>query len=140
MTIETHVTTMWDPSEVKDYAEDGCYIYGLFLEGARWPKGDEAGDVFEVSGTQCAGALADSKLKDLMPAAPVIYVKSVPIQKEWVASPVGWLRNDPTIYECPIYQTAMRGPTFITLATIRSTESTSKWILLGVCLLMEKAI
>eukprot|EP00956_Cyclotella_meneghiniana_P009723 scaffold13464_cov33-Cyclotella_meneghiniana.AAC.3 len=75
-----------------------------------------------------------------MPAAPVVYVKSVPIQSEWMASPVGWLRNDPTIYECPIFQTALRGPTYITTATLLSGGSNEKWTLSGVALLMEKAI
>jgi len=108
---ETHVTDMWDASEVKEYAKDGTYIHGLFIEGARWPRGEEAGDQFDVSGTTCAGSLSDSKLKELMPSVPVIYVKSVPIQPQWEASPVGYLRHDSTIYECPVYSTSFRGPT-----------------------------
>eukprot|EP00804_Cyclotella_cryptica_P004521 CCRYP_006874-RA/>CCRYP_006874-RA protein AED:0.08 eAED:0.09 QI:0/0/0.5/1/0/0/2/139/4220 len=137
MTIETHVTTMWDSSEVKDYAEDGTYIHGLYLEGARWPKGDEAGDPYDVCGTPCAGALCDSKLKDLLPLTPVIYVKSVPIQRQWEASPVGYLRHDPNIYECPVYITSFRGPTFIFVATLRSKDNNNKWTLLGVALLLQ---
>jgi dynein heavy chain len=137
MTIETHVTTMWDPSEVKDYAEDGTYIHGLYLEGARWPKGDEAGDVFEVSGTPCAGALCDSKLKELVSSAPIIYVKSVPIQPQWEASAVGYLRHDPSTYECPVYINSFRGPTYVFMATLRSDQDTSKWTLSGTALLMQ---
>ncbi|KAL7490113.1 hypothetical protein ACHAW6_015825 [Cyclotella cf. meneghiniana] len=137
MTIETHVTTMWDASEVKDYAKDGTYIHGLYIEGARWPKGDEAGDPFDVSGTPCAGSLCESKLKELIPPAPVIYVKSVPIQPQWEASPVGYLRHDPNTYECPVYMTSFRGPTFIFMATLRSMEQNNKWTLLGVALLLQ---
>ena len=137
MTIETHVTNMWDPSEVKDYAEDGCYIHGLYLEGARWPKGEDAGDVFDISGTKCAGALADSKLKELMAPMPVIYVKSIPIKTSFEASPVGYLRHDSAIYECPVYLTRQRGPTFQCLSTLRSNEDTKKWVLLGVALVMQ---
>jgi dynein heavy chain len=122
MTIETHVTNMWDPTEVKEYAEDGCYIHGLFLEGARW--GEE-------------GTLADSKLKDLLPRMPVIHVKSVPIQPEWEASPVGYLRHDPEVYECPVYLTRMRGPTYVTLATLPSGGKNEKWTLLGSALIMQ---
>jgi dynein heavy chain len=137
MTIETHVTTMWDPSEVKDYAEDGCYIHGLYLEGARWPKNDEAGEVFNVSGTPCAGAIADSKLKELLSLMPVIYVKSVAIKPEWEATSVGYQRNDPSIYECPIYLNTFRGHTYVTLATLRSNEDVKKWTMLGVALVMQ---
>jgi dynein heavy chain len=122
MTIETHVTNMWDPSEVNEYAEDGCYIHGLFLEGARW--GEE-------------GTLADSKLKELLHRMPVIHVKSVPIQPEWEASPVGYLRHDHHVYECPIYLTRMRGPTYVTMGTLPSGGKNEKWTLLGCALLMQ---
>jgi len=27
---------MISPDEVKEKPEDGCFIYGLYLEGARW--------------------------------------------------------------------------------------------------------
>lgn len=134
---ETHVTDMWDASEVKEYAKDGTYIHGLFIEGARWPRGDEAGDQFDVSGTTCAGSLCDSKLKELMPSMPVIYVKSVPIQPQWEASPVGYLRHDPTIYECPVYSTSFRGPTYVFMSTLKTNDNASKWVQRGVALLLQ---
>ena len=71
MTTETHVTAMWDTSEVQNHAVDGTFIHGLFIEGARWPKLDEVGDTFIVEGTKCAGCLSESRLKELMPPMPV---------------------------------------------------------------------
>ncbi len=71
MTIETHITSMWDASEVTDYAVDGTFIHGLFIEGARWPKGDDAGETFVIEGTRCSGSLSESRLKELMPPMPV---------------------------------------------------------------------
>lgn len=123
MTLETHVTTMWDASEVKEAADDGCYIHGLFIEGARWE-----------------GTLADSKLKELLPKMPVIMVKSVPIRPEWEASPVGYLRHDPSVYECPVYLTRMRGPTYTFLATLPSNGNNSKWTMLGTALIMQSDV
>eukprot|EP00968_Pinguiococcus_pyrenoidosus_P000337 scaffold23_cov268-Pinguiococcus_pyrenoidosus.AAC.7 len=44
MTIETHVSTITDSSTVDFYPEDGAFVHGLFLEGARWPIGDDMDD------------------------------------------------------------------------------------------------
>lgn len=137
MTIETHVTTMWNVSEVKDYAVDGTYIHGLFIEGARWTKHEDGGEPFLVEGTPCSGHLCESRLKELNPPMPVLYVKAVPIQEEWEASPVGYLRGDPNIYECPVYTTSFRGPTYIFLATLKTSVPSTKWILCGVALLLQ---
>ena len=71
MTIETHVTNIWDSNEVDEYAVDGTFIHGIFIEGARWQRGQECGEVFEVSGTPCAGSLCESRLKELIPPMPV---------------------------------------------------------------------
>ena len=137
MTIETHVTTMWDASEVKDYAVDGTFIHGLYIEGARWPKQEDAGEISIVEGANCAGHLCESRLKELMPPMPVIYVKAVPIRPEWEASPVGYLRRDPEIYECPVYTTSFRGPTYIFLATLKTNVPATKWILSGCALILQ---
>lgn len=40
---------------------DGAYIYGIFMEGARW-------DITQ-------GVITDSKLKELYPALPVINIR-----------------------------------------------------------------
>ena len=137
MTTETHVTSCWDHSELTEYAVEGTYIHGLYLEGARWPKGDDAGDPFVVSGTNCCGSLAESRLKELLPPMPVIYVKAVTIQPHWEPSPVGYLRGDPSIFECPVYSTTFRGPTYVFLATLRSDVPTHKWVLGAVALMMQ---
>lgn len=46
----------------------------------RWATGDEAGDTEMITGTPCAGNLVDSRLKELLPPLPVIYVKAVPVE------------------------------------------------------------
>ena len=46
---------------------EGAYLSGLFMEGARWD-------------TQ-SGAIAESKLKELTPSMPVLFVKAIPLGK-----------------------------------------------------------
>jgi len=137
MTVETHITTYMKPTEVDYYPTDGAFIHGMYIEGARWPTGDEAGDVEDVSGTPTAGNLVDGRLKELLPPLPVIYVKAVPVQPTWEPSAVGYLRHKPDIYECPVYLTSFRGMTYIFLATLKSVDPCSKWILTGTAILMQ---
>ena len=102
--------------------KDGTYVHGLFIEGACFDE---------------EGFLCESKLKELMPLAPVFLIKSVPIQPQWEASPVGYLRHDPAIYECPVYTTSFRGPTYVFMATVKTKEDKAKWVQRGVALLLQ---
>lgn len=122
MALETHTTTFASVNDVTDYAEDGTYVHGLFIEGACFDE---------------EGFLCESKLKELMPLAPVFLIKSVPIQPQWEASPVGYLRHDPAIYECPVYTTSFRGPTYVFMATVKTKEDKAKWVQRGVALLLQ---
>jgi len=49
MTTETHMTTMMDVAQVRKTPGDGALIYGVYMEGARWLTGEDAGDI-DVSG------------------------------------------------------------------------------------------
>ena len=137
MTTETHITTFLKPEFVDYFPTDGAFVHGLYIEGARWPTGDEAGDAELVTGTPCAGNLVDGRLKELLPALPVIYVKAVPVQVTWEPSAVGYLRRLPDIYEAPVYYTSFRGPTYVFLATLKTVDPNSKWVLTGTAILMQ---
>jgi len=148
MTTETHITTYLKPADIinartltgenlEAAPEDGAFIHGLFIEGARWPTGEEAGDEEKVTGVPCAGCLVDSRLKELLPPLPVVYVKAVPVQSNWEPSAVGYLRRTAGIYECPVYLTSFRGHTYIFLATMKTSDPNSKWILTGTAILMQ---
>ena len=50
---------------------------------------------------------------------------------------VGYLRHDETVYDCPLYHTTFRGPTYVVLTTLKTIDPTYKWILAGVALLMQ---
>jgi len=144
MATETHVTTMTTPDKSKypDLAEmkapeDGAYVHGLFIEGARWPVGDEVEESEEVGWTVCGGCLMESKLKELLPNMPLVYVKAVSVQTSWEPSSVGYLRHLDDIYEAPVYVTTFRGPTYVFLATLKTADPKSKWVLTGTAVVMQ---
>ena len=91
----------------------------------------------DVDGTRCAGVLSRSRLKELLPSLPLMYVKAVEVQPDWEPTAVGYLRNDPTIYDCPVYVTTFRGPTYVFLATLPTSLPVSTWVLAGVAIIFQ---
>ena len=71
-------------------ASDGCFIYGLFLEGARWDKANKT--------------LIDPKPKELFSPMPVIHM----LPEQYRATPQGG------IYRCPVYKVLTRTGTLST--------------------------
>ena len=95
--------------------DEGCYFYGLYLEGSRWDK----------SGNK----LADSEPKVLFAPLPVLHFTGNLEDKDKAAS------GTPQ-YNCPCYKNPKRtGLNFIFEVNLRSEEHASKWVLRGVCLL-----
>uniref|UniRef100_A0A672T1I3 Dynein axonemal heavy chain 17 n=1 Tax=Sinocyclocheilus grahami TaxID=75366 RepID=A0A672T1I3_SINGR len=92
---------------------EGAYIHGLFMEGARWD-------------TQ-AGIMVDARLKELTPTMPVIFIKAIPVDKQETRS----------LYQCPVYKTRQRGPTYVWTFNLKTKENPSKWTLAGVALLLQ---
>ena len=104
--------------------DDGCYITGLFMEGARW---DEA-----------AHTVGESRPKELFTSFPVIWLK--PVQHR-VAPTSG-------VYTCPVYKTLTRAGTlsttghstnFVMDVELPSSEEESHWINRGVALFCSLA-
>jgi dynein heavy chain len=73
--------------------EDGCYIRGLFIEGARW-------DMTEKE-------LAESRPKELYTDMPVIWLKPTANRRQ----------PDTGIYDCPVYKTLTRAGLYSTYIT-----------------------
>lgn len=118
MCLQTDVTNITNYQEIQKASEDGMYIHGYYLEGAGWELG---------RGSE-QGYLTEMQLKDLHPILPVVNV--IAKLKE----------NRPTVgfYECPVYMTSMRGPTYIYTAYLKMESEdfpASTWILAGVALL-----
>ncbi|XP_004676628.1 PREDICTED: dynein heavy chain 1, axonemal [Condylura cristata] len=77
-------------SELKTRPEEGCYIHGLFLEGARWDS--------------VTFQLAESRPKELYTEMAVIWLLPVPNRKI----------EEQNFYLCPIYKTLTRAGTLST--------------------------
>lgn len=71
-------------AELTQRPEIGCFIHGLFLEGARWDPEE--------------GLLAESRPKELYTEMGVIWMVPVPNRKPPLAG----------VYICPIYKTLTR--------------------------------
>jgi len=87
-----HVLLKEEPSELISKPSSGCYIYGLFLEGARWDKRNNT--------------LTDPKPKELFAPMPVIHL--VP-EVDRAPNPEGG-----GIYRCPVYKILTRTGTLST--------------------------
>lgn len=98
MCLQTTVTNTRDKSEFTEFAAQGAYINGYFLEGAAWEmgRGDEQ------------GYLTEMQPKDLHPILPIVHVKSIPNAD----------RVKKGFYECPVYVTSMRGPAYVYTADL----------------------
>lgn len=97
--------------------EDGCYIYGMFLEGARW-------------GTEIH-ALTESKPKELYSDLPLIQL--LPVADR--------VQPKSGIYNCPLYKVLSRRGTLSTTGhstnyvmplELPSNEEEAVWIRAGV--------
>ena len=85
---------------------EGAYVYGLFMEGTRW-------DIH-------TGLIQDAHLKELTPSMPVIFIKAIPIDKQ----------DFKNVYECPVYKTRERGPTYVWTFKLReSSQMGNSWSL-----------
>lgn len=76
-------------SEMTKPPKDGCYIYGLFLEGAQWDA--------------TRNQLWDSKPKELYTEVPLIWLQPMSNRKAPLSG----------IYDCPVYKTLTRAGRFI---------------------------
>ncbi|NXF34737.1 DYH17 protein, partial [Nyctibius bracteatus] len=92
---------------------EGSYVHGLFMEGARW-------DI-------PSAAIADARLKELTPMMPVIFIRAIP----------GDRMDTKDVYECPVYKTRMRGPTYVWTFNLKTKEKAAKWVLAAVALLLQ---
>ena len=111
--------TTWD--KVTEKPEDGCYVYGMFLEGARWN--------YETH-------LLDNSLnRELYTDVPLIHMIPVPNREPPQSG----------IYNTPLYKVLSRQGTlsttghstnFVLMVELPTNEDESKWIKAGVAMFL----
>ncbi|XP_014262519.1 dynein heavy chain 10, axonemal-like [Cimex lectularius] len=115
--IKTAVTDFTREDDVDAKPKIGCYISGLFLEGARW----------------------DHKKKCIANAHPKILIDNLPLLSITPTSKNS-VSDDPYLLPTPVYMTSLRrnamGVGFVFEASLPIPTHASFWILQGVCLLM----
>ena len=111
--------TTWD--KVTDKPEDGCYVYGMFLEGARWNYDTH---------------LLDNSLnRELYTDVPLIHMLPVPNREPPKTG----------IYNAPLYKVLSRQGTlsttghstnFVLMVELPTKEDEAKWIKAGVAMFL----
>jgi dynein heavy chain len=161
LTISMDVSCLYSADEAETlqlYPEDGAIVHGLFIEGARWKPLQELNDSSarlkklaetlkvepQPSLESCAvqpGCLAPSLPQALRSPLPLVFIRATTIQEEWevLPGPVGCLRWEPDIYDCPVYSTSARGGELVFVAGLPMSEGelVRKWVLAGAAIVLE---
>jgi len=104
-------------TDITQKPEDGCYIYGIYLEGARWDSKKHL--------------LGSSRPKELYTDLPLMWIKPVADRKP----------PKEGIYNCPIYKVVSRAGTlsttghstnFVMFMELPTKQHEDVWIKAGV--------
>lgn len=109
----TDITKRTNIEELDSSSRDGAFIIGLSMQGARW-------DLTNVH-------IENSQPKEMFCPMPIINVKAVTKEKANIGG----------IYQCPVYMTEMRGPTWFFNAQLKTKSNPAKWVLAGVALIAD---
>eukprot|EP00944_MAST-04C_sp_MAST-4C-sp1_P005185 g5185.t1 len=110
-----------DPENITQPPKDGAYLYGMFIEGARWDRE--------------AGTLADALPMKLVSDMPAIHFKPAEIKRK---APKG-------MYSCPVYLYPIRTgtrerPSFMVAVDLKAGDyDATFWIKRGTAMLLSTA-
>jgi dynein heavy chain len=119
LSFEFFICETDDPHDVDCAPESGIYIYGMFLDGAKWDYAEET--------------LADQDFGVMYCTAPI--VQFVPVKD---------YKPSPETYTCPLYKTSVRAGTlsttghstnFVLPIEMYTQDPPAYWILKGAALL-----
>lgn len=126
LTFSFNVSDMRDRKELEKAADDGVFVYGLYLDGARW-------DMLQHQ-------LADSRLSELFSPLPLIHF--IPTNNITTAA-----TSDPHHYSCPVYKTSVRAGVLsttghstnyvLTVQLPAGSHEPDYWVLKGAAILCQ---
>jgi len=87
-----------EPSDVKEKPADGCYVYGLFLEGARWSRGKKE--------------IVDPQPKELY--SSIFFFDNLALPMILLLPQADRQTPETGIYNCPVYKVVSRRGTLST--------------------------
>ena len=121
MSFEYKILDTETSSSIREKPEVGCYVYGMFLEGARWNYNTHKLDY--------------SKNRELFTDVPLIHM--VPVEDRKIA--------ERGIYSCPLYKVVSRQGTlsttghstnFVLYVELSSDIDESVWVKAGVAMFL----
>lgn len=121
LSFEFKVLDLMNPLNVYERPVDGCYVYGMYLEGARW--------------NYTTHQLDHSKNKELYTDVPLVHM--IPV--------ANFKSQEKGIYQCPLYKVLSRQGTlsttghstnFVLYIELPSNEDQSIWIKAGVAMFL----
>lgn len=115
LTLLTDATKKLAAEEMTAPAREGAYIVGLSLEGGSFN--------FQT------GLLEPSKPREMFSVLPVINIRPVVLEK---------FENG--LFQCPVYKTQQRGPTYVFTMQLKTKFDPAKWVLAGVVAIMDLII
>ena len=113
-----------NPDEIKQAPPSGCYIYGLYIEGAR----------------------IDTATMHLVESRPKVLFEHAPLL--WLMPTKDRPKDIPNVYRCPVYKTLKRAGTlsttghstnFVLTSEIPTKEPAAHWVKRGVALVCALA-
>merc|ERR1712146_74321 len=111
-----------DANSISQYAKEGSYVKGLFLEGARWDVDN--------------GFLSEPQPMELFSSMPVIHFRPVENKK----------KVSKGIYACPLYMYPFRSgsrerPSFVISCDLKSGRVSGEfWTKRGVAMILSTAV
>lgn len=121
LSFQYEFQTFFDVKSIEETQEDGCYIHGLFMEGARWDPE--------------ANQLEDANAGEMYANAPII-----------LFTPAQNFQPDPEEYSMPVYKTTTRAgvldttghsTNFVVSIECASSRKPSYWVLKGAAFLCQ---
>merc|ERR1719217_1076087 len=93
--VSTEVTKK-GPEEVEAASKDGSFIWGMYMEGARWDG--------------AMGAVSNSAPKEMFCEMPVMLAKAIPVDKAEFKD----------TFMCPVYKVQVRAHTYVFQANLKT--------------------